>query len=71
VTYRLRVNPIMCDGHGVCAELLPEAIGLDPWGFPLVPGDELPDGLLEHARLAATACPTLALLVEKAPQAHG
>lgn len=33
----LRVNPIACTGHGVCAELLPEFIRLDPWGFPIVP----------------------------------
>ena len=65
MTYRLRVNPITCDGHGVCAELLPEVIGLDPWGFPVVPGSDLPDDLVEHARLAAAACPTLALLLDR------
>ncbi len=32
MTYRLRVNPITCDAHGVCAELLPEFIRLDPGG---------------------------------------
>ena len=26
----LRVNPIACEAHGVCAELLPELITLDP-----------------------------------------
>jgi ferredoxin len=66
MTYRLRVNPITCDGHGVCAELLPEVIGLDPWGFPVVPGSDLSDDLVEHARLAAAACPTLALLIDAA-----
>ena len=36
---RLRVNPILCQAHGVCAELLPELIRLDPWGYPiLAPG---------------------------------
>ena len=36
---RLRVNPILCDAHGVCAQLLPELIRLDPWGYPiLAPG---------------------------------
>jgi ferredoxin len=71
MTYRLRVNPITCDGHGVCAELLPELIGLDPWGYPIVPPTDLPGDLIEHARWAAAACPTLALLVEKAPRRHG
>ena len=33
---RVRVNPIACEGHGLCAELLPERIRLDEWGFPIV-----------------------------------
>jgi ferredoxin len=60
----LRVNPIACAGHGMCAELLPEAVELDRWGYPLVsPG--IPRSLLGHARRAAQACPTLALIVEE------
>ena len=31
---RLRVDPIACDGRGLCAETLPEMITLDDWGFP-------------------------------------
>jgi ferredoxin len=71
MTYRLRVNPITCDAHGVCAELLPEFITLDPWGYPIVPHADLPADLVEHARLAATACPTLALLIERPRRRHG
>ena len=59
---RLRVNPIACTGHGVCAELLPELIELDPWGFPLLADAAVPRELEGHARRAAAACPTLALL---------
>lgn len=63
---RLRVNPIACTGHGVCAELLPELIRLDPWGYPLVAGrGAVPRGLAAYARRAAAACPTLALLIEE------
>ena len=36
MTYRLRVNPIACTAHGMCAELLPELIELDPWGYPIL-----------------------------------
>ncbi len=36
VTRHLAVNPIACDGHGLCAELLPELIRLDDWGYPLI-----------------------------------
>jgi ferredoxin len=58
---RIRVDPIACTGHGLCAELLPERIELDEWGYPIVDGQPIPKGLLAHARAAADACPKLAL----------
>ena len=61
---RLRVNPITCAGHGMCAELLPELITLDPWGYPLIVGPDVPAELTGHARRAAAACPTLVLLTD-------
>lgn len=61
---RLVVNPIACKAHGMCAELLPERITLDDWGYPILDGRPLPLDLLEHARRAAEACPTFALLVQ-------
>ena len=66
MNYELRVNPIACDGHGLCAELLPEIIELDPWGYPVLMSTAVPRGLLDHAKRAAAACPTLALMVDKA-----
>jgi ferredoxin len=65
VTHRLRVNPIACSAHGMCAELLPERIALDDWGYPLIADPDVPDELLPHARRAAAACPTLALLLQR------
>ncbi len=62
---RLRVNPIMCEAHGLCAELLPELIRLDDWGYPIIDEAEVPPELMGLARRAADACPTLALLLEK------
>jgi ferredoxin len=62
---RIRVNPIACEAHGLCAELFPEWIRLDEWGYPIVRDAELPRTLLAHARRAADACPTLALLLER------
>jgi ferredoxin len=61
---RLRVNPIACAAHGMCAELLPERITLDEWGYPLIDGRPLEPGLVQNAERAAQACPTFALLVE-------
>lgn len=65
---RLRVNPIACDGHGLCAELFPEWIGLDDWGYPVVDDRPVPAHLAGHARRAVAACPTLALLFERVPR---
>ena len=62
---RVRINPIGCVGHGLCAELLPEMIVLDEWGYPIVDPGPVPEGLSAHARRAADACPTLALLLER------
>jgi ferredoxin len=62
---RLRVNPIMCEAHGLCIELLPELIRRDDWGYPIVDQPEVPPDLEGLARKAADACPTLALLLEK------
>jgi ferredoxin len=61
---RVRVNPIACEAHGMCAELLPERVSLDEWGYPIVDGRPLPAVLVAHARRAAQACPTFALLLE-------
>jgi ferredoxin len=61
----LRVNPIACTGHGVCAELLPELIELDPWGYPIVPRAPLDEDMLPLARRAVGSCPVLALSVQK------
>jgi ferredoxin len=33
---RIRVDPIACTGHGICAELLPDLIRLDDWGYPII-----------------------------------
>jgi ferredoxin len=62
---RVRVNPIACEAHGMCAELLPERISLDEWGYPIVDDRPLPPALIAHARRAAQACPTFALLLER------
>jgi ferredoxin len=66
VTRRLRLDPTACTGHGLCADLLPERIGLDEWGFPIIFGD-VPPGLAAEARRAVRACPALALRLTRTP----
>ena len=62
---RLKVDPIACEAHGMCAELLPEHITLDDWGYPIVDEQPLARELLDHAKRAAQACPTFALLLSR------
>ena len=57
----LKLDPIACDGHGMCAELAPELIVLDEWGFPIVSNAAVARGVEVHAKRAVAACPVLAL----------
>jgi ferredoxin len=64
---RLQVDPVACDAYGYCTELLPELIGVDEWGYPIVSAQAVPPQLLELARKAVADCPRRALaLVEPA-----
>ncbi len=63
---RLRVDPIHCTGHGLCAELLPDLITLDQWGYPLLAEGLVPAYLAGRARRAVTDCPALALQLVRA-----
>jgi ferredoxin len=60
-TPRLDVDRIRCDGYGMCAELLPELIELDDWGYPIVRPGAVPADLESLARRAVAVCPVLAL----------
>ena len=62
---RLRINPIVCEAHGLCAEILPELIRLDDWGYPILEESSVPPDLMGLAERAVDACPTLALLLEE------
>jgi ferredoxin len=68
---KLRVDPISCAGHGLCAELLPELISLDEWGYPILADGPVPRRLERLARRAVTDCPALALALVGEKPAHG
>jgi ferredoxin len=61
MSQRVRVNPIACDAHGLCVELLPELIRLDDWGYPIIDEADVPPELRDHARNAVRTCPAIAL----------
>jgi ferredoxin len=62
---QLRVDPTACSGHGLCAELAPELVTLDEWGYPIVTGRPVPAALDRTARRAVTDCPALALALTR------
>jgi ferredoxin len=65
MTEQLRVDPIRCDAYGHCAELLPELIELDEWGYPMLAAGDIPGRLTADARRAVSACPRLALSIQR------
>jgi ferredoxin len=71
MSHSVRINPIACEAHGMCAELLPERITLDEWGYPLLDETPLHGSQVEHAIRAARACPTFALLVQRERSSRG
>ena len=62
---RLEVDIIACDGRGLCAELLPELVHLDDWGYPIIDSRPFEDRLLPLVKRAEAACPMLALHIVK------
>jgi ferredoxin len=64
-TMLLRINPIACDGHGLCAELLPELLALDDWGYPYPMTVAVPPSFEGLAGRAVKVCPTLAIQLER------
>jgi ferredoxin len=65
VRLRVRVDPVACDAYGYCAELLPERVSLDEWGYPIVDGAPVDGELVALATRAATECPRRAILLER------
>ncbi len=65
----LVLNPVLCDGRGLCHDAAPDLIELDEWGYPLLPGGGLRAPLTraqrKSAEAATHACPVLALHIER------
>jgi ferredoxin len=66
--YRVEIDRTVCDAYGTCAELLPELITLDEWGYPIIAAGNVPELLLSDARRAVESCPIVALRLAKVPQ---
>lgn len=60
---RLVVDPVACDGVGMCAHLAPDLVRLDSWGFPIIARDPASPRDERQAARAAAGCPRRAMLV--------
>ena len=61
----LWIDRTKCDGHRLCAELFPERIRLDDWGYPIIAPGAIPASLMPHAQKAVDTCPVLALALRR------
>jgi len=61
----IAIDRIRCDGRGLCADLIPEMIRLDDWGYPVIDSGSVPGHLRDHAGRAVASCPVLALRLER------
>ncbi|MGI5398978.1 NADH-ubiquinone oxidoreductase-F iron-sulfur binding region domain-containing protein [Streptomyces sp. CA-135486] len=57
----------LCQGHGICAEIIPELIRLNPDGYPAVADAVVPVHLQGRTQRAVRRCPALAMRIEQAP----
>ncbi len=60
---KLHIDADACTGHGRCYVLAPEVFEPDDEGHSVGLVDEIPDGLLDQAQLAAANCPESAITI--------
>jgi ferredoxin len=68
---QLMVDWVRCEGHGLCAHLVPELIHLDKTGYPVVMPIPVPPWLEKDAQQAVEMCPALALRLATDPKKRG
>jgi len=61
---RLRVDWILCDGYGLCGDLVPDLIELDEWRYPILRPGPIDRSRLHDAQRAVDCCPMKALMLE-------
>lgn len=61
---RMVVDWTRCQGHGLCAHLMPDLVKLDHHGFPVFMDSPVPTWAKSEAQRAVEMCPALALRVD-------
>ncbi|GHH33309.1 NADH-quinone oxidoreductase subunit NuoF family protein [Streptomyces candidus] len=67
---KLAVDWTLCQGHGLCADVVPELIRLGHDGFPTLADVSVPAHLVPRAQRAVRRCPALALRIEQTSARH-
>ena len=73
---RLHIDWTLCDGRGLCTELLPDQLARDEWGYPLARSEKavdrsdvpVPANRIDAATDAVALCPRQALRLVKTPR---
>ncbi len=60
---RLVVDPVSCEGVGLCSHLARDVVDLDRWGYPVVPTADLTRSEERQATRAVRGCPRQALAI--------
>ena len=63
---KLHIDWTLCDGRGLCIELLPEILEEDDWAYPIAREGEgndvrVPRNVIPYAQRAVAQCPRSAL----------
>ena len=67
---KLVIDFIACEGHGVCADLMPSHVELDQWGYPILSRHTVDPSDMREARRTIRACPELAMRLEELRKDH-
>jgi NADH:ubiquinone oxidoreductase subunit F (NADH-binding)/ferredoxin len=68
---QLTVDWTRCQGHGLCARLVPELVQLDEHGYPKLLDAPVPFWLTRDAKQAVQMCPALAISLTKVKEEPG
>lgn len=61
---KIRIDLDACTGHGRCYSLAPELFDADDYGHSVLLQEDVPDDLVDKARLAEANCPERAITLE-------
>jgi ferredoxin len=62
---KIFVDWTLCQGHGLCADIVPELIRINPDGYPSVADAVVPTHMRGRAQRAVRRCPALAMRIEQ------